>query len=135
MLSSAVQARWFGMLLIVTGAVACGDDEEFTDSDAQALCRQMADTTCEKLYECISDADLAAAGFPASEAACKTQLRDEEGCEAYTAAKGNCEGSEIFKKDKADACIRQVGEASCNQVSSEGFDEFAPACLETCTVE
>jgi hypothetical protein len=120
--------------MVAMGAASCGgDEEEFTDSDAQALCRQYVDTLCEKIYECLSDDELAAVGFPETVAACKTQLRDSEGCDAYTAAKGNCEGSEVFKKDKADACIRQVGEASCNQVSSE--DTFAPACEETCKVE
>lgn len=119
--------------MVAMGALACGSEDEFTDADAQALCREMVDTTCEKVYECLSDDELAGYGYPATVAACKTQLRDAEGCEAYTAAKGNCEGSEVFKKDQADACIRQVGEASCNQVTSD--DTFAPACDATCKVE
>jgi hypothetical protein len=135
MLRPSADTRWFGTLLLaLTVSCAANDDKpKFTDEDAQALCKEYVDVWCEKLYECLTDADLAALGFTGTVAACKTQLRDEEGCEAFTAEKGNCKGSEVFKKDKADDCVRQVGEASCNQVTSG--DEFAPACDQTCKVE
>ena len=134
MLRSSVSGLKFAtFLLVLVGAGACGGDDEFSDSDAQALCRQVADTECEKLYECLSDEQLALFGLTGTVASCKTQLREEYGCDAFTATKGNCKGSEVFKKDKADACVRQTGEASCNQVTSG--DEFAPACAEVCVVE
>lgn len=133
----SVHARLFGTLLLAAlGVTSCGGDDEgekFTDADAQALCREYVDSFCEKVYECLSDAELADVGLPASVAACKTQFRDSEGCDAFTAAKGNCKGSEVFKKDKADACIRQTTEASCNQVT--GDEDYAPACEQTCKVE
>jgi hypothetical protein len=135
MLRPSVDTRWFGTLLLALTVSCAGNDDkpEFTDEDAQALCREVVDVACEKLYECLSDAELALIGYTGTVAACKTQGRDEAGCDAFTAEKGNCEGSEVFKKDKADDCVRQLSEASCNQVSSD--DEFAPACDQTCKVE
>lgn len=133
----SVHAHLFGTLLLAAlGVASCGGDDEgdkFTDEDAQALCREYVDTSCEKIYECLSDAQLADLQFPSSVAACKTQFRESEGCDAFTAAEGNCKGSEVFKKEKADDCIRQTNEASCNQVTSG--EEYAPACDQTCKVE
>jgi hypothetical protein len=122
------------VLLVTSTSLSCSsDDDKFSDADAQALCRQVVDTLCEKLFECLSDVELAGLGYTSTVAACKTQLRDEEGCDAFTATKGNCKGSEVFKKNKADDCVRQLGQASCNQVESS--DDYAPACEETCKVE
>jgi hypothetical protein len=135
MLRPSADTRWFGTLLLalMVSCAANDDKPKFTDEDAQALCREYVDTSCEKIYECLSDAELAEADLPASVAACKTQFREAEGCDAFTADKGNCEGSEVFQKSKADDCIRQTEEASCNQVTSG--DNYSPACEQTCKVE
>jgi hypothetical protein len=73
-----------------------------------------------------------AIGLPASVSACKSQLREESGCDVAT-VEDACDGNETFHADQAEKCIGQAESASCNQI--ESGDNFAPACDKVCTVD
>lgn len=124
----------FLMCGAVLATPGCGDDDGASDSDVQALCRKIADTFCDQFFECLSAEERGFLGLPDSLSACKSQMREEQGCEAASADDA-CEGNETFKRANAEKCINQFSKASCSQVRSGDFEDYAPACEEVCVVE
>jgi hypothetical protein len=91
---------------------------------------------CERLYTCYTAEELAAAGFPSSEAACTTMLQQSEGCAAQT-TDNTCDGNASYHADQADDCVDQLAGLSCNQIRDENTDinVAAPACGRVCAVD
>jgi hypothetical protein len=94
----------------------------------------MADTFCEQFFECLSEEERSVLGLPSSVSSCKSQLREEQGCDAASADDA-CEGNETFKSANAEKCVSQFGSASCSQVRGGVIEDYAPACEEVCVVE
>ena len=121
-----------GFVLVTPG---CGDDAGDSSASVQKLCNEVADSTCEKLYECFSASLLAENDFPSTLAGCKAMLREERGCEAAD-ANDMCSGSEVFDETNARKCANQLQASSCNQVlSARVLADYAPACDRVCLVE
>ena len=121
------------LLLLLALPSACGSgDGNDPGVSAQQLCSDLADTFCERVYECFSSDELRNAGQPSSVAACKARERELMGC---SAASGDdlCEGSERFHEGAADSCVAQLAAASCKQLRDG--DDYAPACDRVCSVE
>lgn len=116
-------------------AAACGGSGGGGVSPRVA-CEDAQAGVCERLYTCYTDAELAAFGFPSSEAACVTMLQASEGCERQT-AENSCKGNERYHADQADACIDQIAGLSCNQVRDQelDLDKAAPACGKVCAID
>jgi hypothetical protein len=131
--------EWLKMLApcpLVLAFMGCGgDDDDESGSSPQALCQRIADTQCTKIYDCFSAADLEAAGFPPTSSGCKSQLRDDLGCDAAS-ADDLCEGNETFHASEANRCVDQMDSASCGQVmEAEDVTDVAPACDQVCTID
>ena len=127
------------LMMMIGGVLAVpgcgGGDDSTTAGDVQALCRDVADTMCEKLYECLPASTLANEGLPSTVAGCKTLLREDQGCDAAD-ANDTCRGSEVYSAANARKCANQMRTASCNQfLSASGSEEYAPACDKICIVE
>jgi hypothetical protein len=99
-------------------------------------CEGVGTSLCERLYACFSDAELAAAGFPSSEAACVTQFEDDQGCRAQT-VENACDGNETYHGDHASVCLDQIEGLSCAQLRSSNLDveKAAPACGTVCQID
>jgi hypothetical protein len=124
-----------GLICVVFGAfTGCGSDDDETSSSASAsqLCKDAANAICERFYECLSEAELAAAGLPASSAACKSQQQEAAGCDVATESDA-CDGSEMYHPNEAKSCVSQVKAASCAQLRDNS--DYAPACERVCSVE
>jgi len=120
--------RLFCLLCIGLLASACGGDKS-----AKELCKDSASVGCSRAYECFTAEQLAALGFPATEAGCVTQVEEVRGCAAITNDTA-CVGNQTFHPDQAEKCIDQTAAASCAQIAS-GDDSAAPACALVCVTE
>jgi hypothetical protein len=98
-------------------------------------CEQAAVELCGRFYTCFTAAELATAGYPASEAACVTMTQAQQGCAAQTVANA-CTGNETYHPSEAASCVDQIGGLSCSQVRDANLDinVAAPACAKVCVV-
>jgi hypothetical protein len=122
----------FGLSILLATA-ACGGDSEANPREA---CEDMTVALCTQIYTCLSPEELAAAGYPANEAACVTQFQQVLGCAAQTLDNA-CVGNEEYDAAAADRCTSQVGGLECTQLRDPNFDveDGAPACGQVCAIE
>ena len=101
-----------------------------------ALCKQEADTYCERIYECYTTLEVAAAGLPLSEQDCRSQRYEELDCDALTTANA-CANDGRFSTTQERACIDQIQKASCSDIRIglliNDTSTFAPACDGVCS--
>ena len=129
---------------LLVAAIACGSllsacagntGGNTENQSAEGLCISYADVSCDRLYECFSEAQRSVAGLPATLSACKVQTRQSLGCEAVT-ANGFCVGNETFSSSEAQSCISQWKSASCGQLMDAADEtDYAPACGRICAIE
>lgn len=122
------------LLLCTATFAACGSDS--SSSSPREACEDLTVSLCTQLYTCLSPAELQAAGYPSSEAACVTQMQQGLGCAAQTLDNA-CMGNESYHADKAARCTDQVVGLECTQLRDPDFDleKGAPACGQICTVD
>jgi hypothetical protein len=121
--------------LMVVGLIvmiACGADDGLTP---RAACENGDVELCARLYACYTAAELQAAGYPASEAACVTMTQTRDGCSAQTTANA-CTGNETYHGADATVCVSQIKGLACSQVRDPALDikVAAPACAKVCRV-
>ena len=118
-------------ILIALIFAACGGSSG--DSPRQA-CEDLNAAVCERLYACLTPAELATAGYPSAEAACVTMSQSQAGCAAQTDT-NVCDGNEKYHPDQASECIDQVSGLTCADIRSDtNLSEQAPACAKACSV-
>jgi hypothetical protein len=115
---------------VVLGLAACGGDP--TPKEA---CNDLAAALCNRFYECFTAAELAAGGFPPSEAGCTTKYQTDYGCSAQT-VENTCDGNEKYHGGYADDCVDQLKGVDCSQIRDPNFDFNAavPACDKVCSI-
>ncbi|HTR55320.1 MAG TPA: hypothetical protein VMJ10_31795 [Kofleriaceae bacterium] len=118
--------------MLVSACATNGGDQV---SPEQA-CNSMASALCERIYACYTPEELAAASYPASEAACETMLEASEGCTAET-EQNACTGNAKYDSSEAAKCSDQITGLTCSQIRDPLFDEQtdAPACALVCAIE
>ncbi len=122
--------KWF-VLSIALLAGCPNDDDGLTPRQA---CEDASVTLCERVYACLSPSELAAAGFPSSEAACVVNLEQKEGCAAQTLDNA-CDGNETFHPRNASACVDQLEGMTCSQLRAGQIKTAAPACDMVCEID
>lgn len=126
-----------GMVVVVglLATVGCGSEGGLSPREG---CEQLNATLCERIYACYTADEIAASGFPSSEAACVTAQQQESGCAQQTTANA-CTGSEKYHADQAGDCVDQLGALSCSQFRDPqvlfNLDAVAPACSKVCVVD
>ena len=121
------------VLLGLTFALAaCGASQDITPREA---CEDTSVALCERLYACLTPAEVAAAGLPAAESACVTSYDAQRGCAAQT-TENVCTGNEKYSGVQASKCSDQVVGLTCAQVRDPTFtlQTGAPACAKICAV-
>lgn len=118
----------------LSALTACPKSE--TNLTPREACEGASVALCERIYACLSPAELAAGNFPASEAACVTQQDQAQGCAAQT-LENACEGNETFHGVKADECLDQIAGLDCTQLRDDNLDfaAAAPACNLVCSID
>ncbi len=122
-------------MLAILGVQGCGGSGG-GGITPRAACEDAQANLCERLYTCYTPDELAALGFPASEAACVSMLQASEGCDRQT-AENACTGNERYHADQADSCVEQITGLACGQVRDPDLDleKAAPACAKVCAVD
>jgi hypothetical protein len=124
--------KLFALISVLVASLAgCGSSDSVSPREG---CEDLAVALCDRLYTCFTAAELDAAGYPASEAACVTEFETTQGCAAQTEDNA-CEGNETFHGDEASNCIDQTQGLECSQVRSGDIDDAAPACDKVCAVD
>jgi hypothetical protein len=120
-------------LSLLAATAACGTDSASSPREA---CEDMTVALCTQLYTCLSPAELAAAGYPVSEAACVTSYQQAFGCAAQTEDNA-CVGNERYDSGNAAKCTQQVGKLECTQLRNPDFEleAGAPACGQVCVID
>ncbi len=112
---------------------ACGGGGSVSPVEA---CNDGDSALCERLYACYTAAELATAGYPASESACVTMQQTADGCSAKTEA-NFCTGSnQKYNGDHVDACVSQIKGLQCADIRDPNFNvnTSAPECAAVCAV-
>ncbi len=100
-------------------------------TSAREACEDVAITTCARLYECISPEDLQLAGFPETEAGCADML-SLQNCRGITNDNACEEDGGTFDPAKADLCLQQISDATCEALLGEEGNDVTPACEQVC---
>jgi hypothetical protein len=120
--------------LVLVGALgACGGGDSLSPVEA---CNQEMETTCARIYECYTAAQLQAAGYPATESACVTSFESSQGCSAKT-SDNFCEtGNAVYHGEAVSGCIDQVNGLTCADIMAHAsdLDTVAPKCAEVCVI-
>lgn len=126
--------RTMAGLMMLAAIAGCGGSSD--GLTPRGACEDVQANLCERLYACYTPAELASLGFPASEAACVTQLQASEGCANQTAS-NTCTGNERYHPDQANTCVDQISGLACSQVRDPDLSltTAAPACAKVCAVD
>lgn len=118
------------MLLIL---LLAGCPNDFTPRES---CEGGAEAQCERMYACLTSAQLTAGGWPSTQAGCVTKLETDRGCAAATTS-NICTGNGVYHPDDARECIDQINGLECSQLLDRTIDlkQAAPACGRVCRVE
>lgn len=118
------------------GAVATGCGGSGDGASPRVACEEIEANICERFYACFTAAELAAANFPADEAACVSQMQAQKGCANQTTANA-CVGNQHYHPDQAATCANQVAGLTCGQIRDQtsSLDAAAPACGKICVVD
>jgi len=115
--------------ILLLGTVGCGSD---STSPVEA-CNQINATVCARIYECYTAAQIAAAGYPASESACVTMTQANAGCAAKTSSNICTGGNAVYHGENVGGCIDQLDGLTCAEVMSNAdVTAGAPKCDEVC---
>jgi hypothetical protein len=97
-------------------------------------CNEVNTTVCARIYECYTAAQIAAAGYPANEAACVTMSEANAGCAAKTEANTCTGGNQVYHGENVQGCIDQLNGLTCAEVTSSttNLTTAAPKCDEIC---
>jgi len=126
--------RSISLAAFVLGLTACPGSSD-GPSPRQA-CEDLSSALCERLYACLTPAEIAASGLPASEAACVTAEEAANGCAAQTLDNVCTGGNEHYDASEAAKCSDQIVGLTCAQVRDPALDvkTAAPACAMTCVI-
>ena len=99
-------------------------------ADPVAACKEMTSAMCNKIYGCLTGADLEALksvlGANAAECA---RMMQAENC---TADSAKCDAGTSYKPDKAAQCVSDVKSMTCAALMSEDSDGPA-SCAAVCS--
>ena len=120
-------------LVSAVGLVLMGACGGSSTSPVEA-CNQVNESICVQIYKCYTAAEIAAAGYPANEAACVTMSEQNAGCAAKTEANTCTGGNQQYHGENVAGCIDQLDNLTCAEVmsSTTNLETAAPKCNDIC---
>lgn len=119
-----MQKTWILTVALLMSLGACGGG----DPSPVEACEDLSRISCNRVYECFTATQIAAAGLPATEAECVTEQVADADCANATAADA-CGTNETYHPDKIDGCFSALRASSCDAFLAGDF----PACDAVCT--
>ena len=128
--------RTIAAFIMVTGVALAGCGGGGDGATPRVACEDIEANVCERFYACFTPGELAAANFPADEAACVSQMQASKGCANQTTANA-CVGNQRYHPDQASTCANQISGLTCGQIRdlSADLNAAAPACDKICAVD
>lgn len=94
-------------------------------------CSRVADVICQKLLECYSAEERAAAMLPATQEECVGQIEGDLECASQT-ADNQCGEGETYDPDLAQDCVGEYEALTCDLVRDGIADSDTPSCAQVC---
>lgn len=114
---SREQSLWMIAGALTTLTLGCG-------AGPVQLCKDGADTTCKRVYECYTEQERAGANFIAlygsSETECRSKLESNQ-CAKVSDSQPCTDSSKKYDQGKASACIDDLKRASCETIRGGTF--------------
>jgi hypothetical protein len=121
--------------VVLAGLASAGCPGASDGESPEAACNEQQANLCERVYACLTPAELALAGLPDSEAACTQRLQDVKGCARQTRS-NVCVGNARYHADQAERCAEQITGLACSQVRDDlELEDVAPACGKICVID
>ena len=99
-------------------------------------CDNIASATCARIYACFTAEEIQAAAYPATEAACVTQLQAQQGCAAETDANACDGGNQTYHASEVDPCLKQLDGLTCGELRQvSDISANSPACSKICAID
>lgn len=120
-----------GLMLVL---VWCGCSVEGGDTDMESpaeTCSRVAGVICQKMFECYSAEERAAAMLPATQEECATQIEGDLECATQT-ADNQCEAGETYDPMMAQDCVAEYEQLTCEVVKAGITDTDTPSCAQVC---
>jgi hypothetical protein len=108
-----------------------GADSGSAEESPAETCSRVAEVVCQKLFECYGAEERAAAMLPASEEACVGQIEGDLECASQTVG-NQCDAGETYDADRAQDCVSEYEELTCDVVKAGIQDSDTPSCAEVC---
>jgi hypothetical protein len=107
------QMRKLFLAAAITAMASCG-------ASPQQLCTDIANITCDRFFECATDAQKTAnvSLFGADLSACKTKLAQDRQCATYTNEESACGAGQTFSAANASSCVSEYRAATCVSLES-----------------
>jgi hypothetical protein len=123
-------------VVLALGIAACSNDDNTGPTGEPATprqaCTDIAQALCERLYACLSPAEITAGGFPPAQSDCVAMVEARKSCSTITAASACPVGT--YQPNQAAECGDQTASLTCDQIRVPGFklETAAPACGAIC---
>ena len=111
---------------------ACAVDGGETGSESPSeTCSRVAEVICQKLFDCYSAGERAAAMLPATEEECLGQIEGDLACATQT-ADNQCAEGETYDPELAQNCVGEYEALTCDVVRDGIADTDTPSCSQVC---
>lgn len=118
-------------LLCALALSACAVEGAESGESPAETCSRVAEVICQKMFECYSAEERAAAMLPASQEDCLAQIEGDLECASQT-AENQCAEGESYDPAMAEACVGEYAELTCDVVREGIADSDTPACAAVC---
>lgn len=116
------------IVLLCLLAAACSETSHKDDHDRERVCQDIAAATCERFLACLSDEELAEAGYTSDLAACTAQ--ESAHC-MDPSPTYYCTSTQTYSPEAALLCLEQTVSLTCPWAKPDVYDARG-ACLATC---
>jgi hypothetical protein len=123
---------WLPAALPLLFWCACAvDGGDMSGESPAETCSRVADVICQKLLECYSAEERAAAMLPATQEECVGQIEGDLECASQT-ADNQCGEGETYDPDLAQDCVGEYEALTCDLVRDGIADSDTPSCAQVC---
>jgi hypothetical protein len=119
------------LALLLSACAVEGSDSAVDGESPSETCSRVAAVICQKLFECYSADERAAAMLPATQEDCLAQIEGDLECATQT-VDNQCDQGEAYDPDMAQSCVVEYEGLTCDIVREGIGDDDTPSCAQVC---